>query len=180
MKLTVLFPLQSSLQTNAQNYPPAFKANSYMCNVIHQRSADCTTNMVYDLFDGQQSDSTECSFIESIRFGTYDSTGAIAVEASEDAEEVVTDLQKAGLVISAFVCAVFVVYACYLHHSMTNLLIKSLSHRELLPPSRHSKRRSSSRPKRRRSSKGSKGSRRDDDDDDDDEWDRSKPLRSPV
>jgi hypothetical protein len=139
--------------------------------------------MVYDLFDGSKSDSTECSFIESIRFGTYDSTGAISVEATDDAEEVVTDLQKVGLIGSAFICAIFVVYACYLHHSMTNLLIKSLSHRELLPPSRHNKRRSPSRdrPKRRRSgSKSSKGGRSLRDDEDDDEWDRSKPLRSPV
>lgn len=137
--------------------------------------------MVYDLFDGQSSSSsTECSFIESIRFGTYDSNGEIAVQAAEDAEEVVTDLQKVGLVMSAIICAGFVVYSCFLHHSMTNLLIKSLSHRELLPPSRHNRRRggSVSKPKRRRS-KGSKGSRRSDEDDDD-EWDRSKPLRSPV
>lgn len=147
--------------------------------MIHNKGADCTSNMIYDLFDGQQSDSTECSFIESIRFGTYDSNGEIATEASEDAEEVVTDLQKAGLVLSTFLCAGFVLYACYLHHSMTNLLIKSLSHRELLPPSRHSKRRSPGKPKRRRSSKGSKSSRADYDEDDDD-WDRNKNLRSPV
>jgi len=155
-----------------------------MCNKIHFAGAGCTSNVVYDLFDGQSSDSTECSFIESIRFGTYDSNGEIAVKASDDAEEVVTDLQKLGLVGSAFICAVFVVYACYLHHSMTNLLIKSLSHRELLPPSRHSRRRSPNHaPKgrgRRSRSKGSKSSRRGDDDDDDDEWDRSKSLRSPV
>lgn len=149
-----------------------------MCNKIHDVAADCTSNMVYDLFDGQQSDSTECSFIESIRFGTYDSSGEITVEATDDAEEVVTNLQKLGLVASAFICSIFVVYACYLHHSMTNLLIKSLSHRELLPPSRHNRRMRT--PSRRRRSKGSKSSRRGDDDDDDDEWDRSKPLRSPV
>jgi hypothetical protein len=118
--------------------------------MIHNQGADCTTNMIYDLFDGQQSSSTECSFIESIRFGTYDWNGEIATEATEDAESVVTDLQKVGLVLSAVLCAAFVLYACYLHHSMTNLLIKSLSHRELLPPSRHSKRRSPSKPKRRR------------------------------
>jgi len=168
----------SCIDCSESNYPPGFNANSYMCNKIHDVAADCTTNMVYDLFDGQQSDSTECSFIESIRFGTYDTNGEIAVEATEGAEEVVTDLQKVGLVGSAFICAIFVVYACYLHHSMTNLLIKSLSHRELLPPSRHSKRRSPSKPKRRRS-KGSKGSRRSDEEDSD-EWDRKTPLRSPV
>lgn len=169
------------MDCSESNYPPAFNANSYMCNKIHSKGADCTNNMVYDLFDGSKSDSTECSFIESIRFGTYDANGAISVEATDDAEEVVTDLQKVGLIGSAFICAIFVVYACYLHHSMTNLLIKSLSHRELLPPSRHNKRRSPSRPKRRRSgSKGSKGGRSLRGDDDDDEWDRSKPLRSPV
>lgn len=154
-----------------------------MCNKIHNSAADCTSNMIYDLFDGQRSDSTACSFIESIRFGTYDQNGEIAVHAAEDAQETVTDLQKLGLVGSALICTVFVIYACYLHHSMTNLLIKSLSHRELLPPSRHSSRNSKRRsPGRRRSSKSSRSSRiRDDDDDEDeDDWEPSKPLRSVV
>ena len=153
-----------------------------MCNKIHNAAADCTSNMIYDLFDGQESDSTECSFIESIRFGTYDKNGEIAVYATDDAEETVTDLQKLGLVASALICTFFVVYACYLHHSMTNLLIKSLSHRELLPPSRHSNRRRSprSRRSRRSSSKGSRSGRMRDDDDDEDDWEPSKPLRNPV
>lgn len=168
----------SCIDCSESNYPPGFNANSYMCNKIHDVAADCTTNMVYDLFDGQSSDSTECSFIESIRFGTYDNNGQIAQEATEGAEEVVTDLQKIGLAASAFICTLFVVYACYLHHSMTNLLIKSLSHRELLPPGRHSKRRSPSKTKRRRS-KGSKGSRRSDEEDSD-EYSGNRQLRSPV
>lgn len=167
----------SCMDCSESNYPPTFNANSYMCNKMHDAGAGCTNNMIYDLFDGQSSStSTECSFIESIRFGTYDSNGEITVQAAEDAEQVVTDLQKVGLIMSAFICAGFVIYACYLHHSMTNLLIKSLSHRELLPASRQKQRRtpSFSKPKRRRS-KGSKGSRRSDEEDDD-EWDRSKPL----
>jgi len=99
---------------------------------------------MYDLFDGQEDSSTECSFIESIRFGTYDQAGELArSDKSSDWNAEVTEVQKAFLGITVAMCIGLVIYACYLHHAMTNLLIKSLSHRELLPPSRHSRRRGS-------------------------------------
>lgn len=113
--------------------------------------------MVYDLFDGQDENSaTECSFIESIRFGTYDKTGAVSSQTSEYGETVqqeVSAFQKAGLVISIVACFALGIYACYLHHTITNLLIKSLSHSTLLPPvkrrSRNSSRASSRSSKRK-------------------------------
>ena len=57
----------------------------------------------------------------------------------------ITTAQKLLLSLFVLLTVGLTVYACYLHHAMTNLLIKSLSHRELLPPSRHASRRSSPR-----------------------------------
>ena len=136
-----------------QDYPPYFDTGSTLCNNLHAAGAKCTGDLSYDLFDGVQDDSTECSFIESIRFGTYDANGQLTTGrsfGSWDAE--VTDVQLVLLIITASIVVCFVVYACYLHHAMTNLLIKSLSHRELLPPSRHNRRRNHS-PKMRGSNR---------------------------
>lgn len=114
-----------------------------MCNKIHEESAKCTNELQYDLFDGAADDETECSYIESLRFGTYDEYGQLSSSSASgtwDAE--ITDPQKILLALAICACVSLVVYACYLHHSMTNLLIKSLSHRELLPPSRQNRRKS--------------------------------------
>jgi hypothetical protein len=118
------------------------------------------------------STTTECSFIESVRKGTYNEKGEIYVDSSIYGEKVsmeVTAPQQAGLIISIFLCVGLGVYSCYLHHSITNLLIKSLSHSHLLPPSRHrtrGKRSGSSG----RSSSGRRGTNHRDEDDD---WDQS-------
>jgi hypothetical protein len=108
---------------------------------MHTASARCTANLHYDLFDDSSSDhSTECSFIESVRFGTYNDKGEIYVSKSEFGDNVkseVTQGQQGGLAIGILICCSLALYACYLHHSITNLLIKSLSHSHLLPPSRH-------------------------------------------
>lgn len=117
-----------------------------MCNKVHSMGAKCTQHMVYDLFDQEDDDRTECSFIESLHFGTYDETGQLSLDGwMSNSFEHTTTSQKILLGASIFVCTCFIIYACYLHHAMTNLLIKSLSHRELLPPSRHSNRRSPSK-----------------------------------
>jgi hypothetical protein len=98
--------------------------------------------MAYDLFGGAESGSqhaTECSYIEALRFGTYNELGQLSTRNQDGSlVEKVTPSQKVMLAIPIIICIVLVIYACYLHHAMTNLLIKSLSHRELLPPSRHS------------------------------------------
>jgi len=164
----------SCIDCSESNYPPGFISNSYLCNAIRRSGAQCTANMVYNLFDSQSYDSTECSFIESIRFGTYDSNGEITLYPAQDSPEMVTDFQKIGLVGSAIICGLLVMYSCFLHHSMTNLLIKSLSHRELLPPSRHGKRRTPlavSTSKRLPRTKGSSRSGRSRVGDEEDDWD---------
>ena len=137
-----------------------------MCNNIHETGVKCTTNLQYDLFDdGGSSDATECSFIESVRFGTYDEEGQLYTSKNFfGITRQVTDGQKIALAVSLLVCGLLAVYSCYLHHSITNLLIKSLSHTDLLPPSRA--RRGS------RSSSRSRRSRRRVTDDEDDAWDR--------
>ena len=101
--------------------------------------------MAFDLFgDGQDDDATtECSFIESIRFGTYNEMGQLVTRnATGSMAQQMTEYQQVALGFAVAWCIGLVIYACYLHHAMTNLLIKSLSHRELLPPSRHESRQS--------------------------------------
>ena len=127
---------------------------------------------MYDLFDGEEDDDTECSFIESIRFGTYDENGQLTSKSASTSawDAKVTDMQKILLAISIGLCVCFIVYACYLHHAMTNLLIKSLSHRELLPPSRHRRR----SPRSGSSTAGSRRRQMTADDDDEPDW--HKPV----
>lgn len=95
--------------------------------------------MEYDLFGGTESShQTECSYIEALRFGTYNELGQLSTRNQDGSlVEKITKSQKVMLSIPIVICVALVIYACYLHHAMTNLLIKSLSHRELLPPSRH-------------------------------------------
>jgi len=131
---------------------PSSDVNTMLCNKIHDTSAKCTSDLMYDLFEeeDESDESAECTFIETIRYGEYDENGAFTATSgsstgsSWNAE--VSVPQKAILGATVGVCIIFIIYACYLHHAMTNLLIKSLSHRELLPPTRH--------PASRRGSKG--------------------------
>jgi len=132
----------SCITCSDTNYPPYFATGNTFCNNIHQSAATCSENLNYDLFDGEDDEDSTCSYIESIQFGTYDQGGELVSSATATGNWIteVTKYQKAFLAISIGICVFFIVYACYLHHAMTNLLIKSLSHRELLPPSRHNRR----------------------------------------
>lgn len=162
---------------------PYYSANSNMCNNVYGNTAQCSKNLMYKMFDDDGADgssssssatTTECSFIESVRKGTYNSKGEIYVDSSIYGEKVnmeVTAPQQAGLIISIFLCVGLGVYSCYLHHSITNLLIKSLSHSHLLPPSRHRTRGKRSGSSSGRSSSGRRGTANNHDDDDD--WDHS-------
>lgn len=159
-----------------------------MCNALHSSGEICSNNLQYNLF-GDDSNQATCSFIESIRFGTYDEEGQLATGwrfRSMDRE--VTENQKYLLAFSLFLCVSLGLYSCFLHHSITNLLIKSLSHTDLLPArSKHqhfssngshrsnSSRRSRSRSRRRRRMAVTE------DETDSDDWDTAKkppPRRS--
>jgi hypothetical protein len=112
--------------------------------------------MIYDLFESETDKATECIYIESLRDGAYDIYGKFSSKyggsSSWDAPMTIGQGVLLGFAIA--LCVLFVVYACYLHHSMTNLLIKSLSHRELLPRKVRSRSRSSrERSNSRRSTK---------------------------
>jgi hypothetical protein len=82
-------------------------------------------------------------YIESLRVGTYDPEGQLYNENTFGVSRKITDIQKWLLSVTLLVCALLAVYSCYLHHAITNLLIKSLSHTDLLPPTRHRRRSSS-------------------------------------
>lgn len=139
-----IFNNNSPFQTlfSLQDAGPYYDSNSNMCNTLHQSSAKCTSRLMNDLFDGEEDDDIECSFIESLRFGAYDEVGQFMTANTSGSgwSYQPTVGQKVILGLSIAMSVIFVIYSCYLHHAMTNLLIKSLSHRELLPPSRQRQR----------------------------------------
>mmetsp|Transcript_17670 Transcript_17670/g.43056 ORF Transcript_17670/g.43056 Transcript_17670/m.43056 type:complete len:610 (-) Transcript_17670:218-2047(-) len=177
------------MDCSEMEYPPYFNANSNLCNRLDISSARCTANLESDLFSNsthaEQSseyssaaDSEECSYIETLRSGAYDEKGQLYSNESRAVSRSITRQQKILLSLSVTICVFLAVYACYLHHTITNLLIKSLSHTDLLPASRHRRRsprassggRSTGGRSRRSSRSGSRSRKRvtDDEDDDDD------------
>lgn len=66
--------------------------------------------------------------MESIRYGTYDVNGEIYLNSSQysNQESQVTTFQKVMLSMLSIFCCVAVVYSCFVHHQLTNLLLKSL------------------------------------------------------
>jgi hypothetical protein len=145
---------------------PFYNTNTTLCNKLHSTSAKCTSDLLYNLFDGEENSATECSYIESIRFGTYDEDGKLSSATSGVTWSTeISKSQSVMLVLSIACCIGFVIYSCYLHHAMTNLLIKSLSHRELLPPSRH-------RQSRRAQKSSSSRNHQSDSDGSDNDWEK--------
>ena len=136
--------------------PPYFNANSNLCNRLDVESARCTSSTTNELFvNNNSTDSSsstdQCSFMESVRFGTYDADGQLYGGSTLGGNSrKVTTSQKWLLVLSMTICGILAIYSCYLHHNITNLLIKSLSHTDLLPPSKYRRRTSSSGRKQRR------------------------------
>ncbi len=111
-----------------------------LCNNIYESSGKCDSYLAYDLgsknFDddsddayNENQDEIQCSYIESIRYGTYDSYGEIYMSNSQENNQTasVTLGQKFALALVSMIGVSLALYSCYLHHTMTNLLLKSLS-----------------------------------------------------
>jgi len=152
------------------NLPPNFNASSNLCNRLDVESARCSSSTTSELFVNNYTDSSsdteQCSFMESVRFGTYDADGQLYMDSTlTGSNRKVTNNQKWILVVSMAICGILAIYSCYLHHAITNLLIKSLSHTDLLPPSKYRRRAASTGGNRRRA--GRKGRKPVDEDEDD-------------
>jgi hypothetical protein len=109
---------------------------------VYYDSGQCNSYLQYELSykysadddDGnsassQVDDGTQCSFIEGIRYGTYDTNGDIytSMMQTSTTEGTVTSGQKQSLLGLSLLGCGLAVYSCVLHHRMTNLLLKSLS-----------------------------------------------------
>lgn len=125
-------------------YPPYYNANNFMCNNLYKYSGKCNAYLEYDIgsssgsqnyytgdsvVENNEEDETQCAFIESIRYGTYDDFGQIYVSNTQQnsRDPVVTTGQKVSLVFISLICGGLAMFSCYLHHEITNLLLKSLS-----------------------------------------------------
>lgn len=150
--------------------PPYFNANSNLCNRLDVESARCTSSTTNELFVNNSTTSNlgtqQCSFMDSVRYGTYDGDGKLSIDSSAGIRKVTTN-QKWLLVLSMLVCGVLAVYSCYLHHAITNMLIKSLSHTDLLPPSKYRRRANSSGVRRKGGRRTRKPVNNDEDEDED-------------
>ncbi len=140
--------------------PPYFNANSNVCNRLDSDSAKCTSSASsyssLQNYTNSDSETEQCSFIDSVRFGTYDADGQLYMESNGSNRKVTTS-QKWLLVLSMLICGVLAIYSCYLHHAITNLLIKSLSHTDLLPPAKYRRRTPSSGSRRKAPRRNSRG-----------------------
>ena len=113
---------------------PYFKSNNNMCNKVYEQSDRCNAYIAYDFNDNDndadEGDGNVCSFIGSIRNGAFNKEGLFGVKSSGDGP--VTRSQIATLVCIGVFCIILATYSCWLHHEMTNLLLKSLAQKNLM------------------------------------------------
>ena len=142
--------------------PPTFNANSNLCNRLDVESAKCSSSASFDFsvtnYTDYSDETGQCSFIDTVRFGTYDADGQLYMR-SDSTNRKATTGQKWLLVLSILIVGALALYSCYLHHAITNLLIKSLSHTDLLPPSKYRRRVNSSGSRRKARSRSRNGKR---------------------
>jgi hypothetical protein len=87
-----------------------------------------TVDDTYGNSASQVDDYTQCTFIESIRYGTYDAYGDIYTNMMQTSisKGTVTPGQKTSLIALSLVSGGLAIYSCILHHRMTSLLLESL------------------------------------------------------
>mmetsp|Transcript_6247 Transcript_6247/g.9141 ORF Transcript_6247/g.9141 Transcript_6247/m.9141 type:complete len:452 (-) Transcript_6247:184-1539(-) len=112
---------------------PYGTASSIMCNQLYSDSAKCNANMASAVdTTSYDHDQSVCNFAESIHYA-FDSAGRYSISKSETRH--VTSVQIALLLSACVACAFLSIYSCYVHHEITNLLLKQLSVRGKLVPS---------------------------------------------
>jgi len=134
----------SCISCSSENDEPYGYANSLMCNEIYEDSAKCVSNMAvkYDTGYVFNYQSTVCEFSKSILNDAFNSNGSISSVSASSTTSTrfsrrVTAPQITLLVLGTILCMGLSLYACYLHHEITNLLLKQLSMRgKLLPKPR--------------------------------------------
>lgn len=111
---------------------PYFKSNNNMCNKMYEQSDGCNAYIAYDFNDNDadEGDGNACSFIGSIRNGAFNKEGLFGVKSSGDGP--VTRSQITAIVCIGVLCTLMAIYSCWLHHEMTNLLLKSLAQKNLM------------------------------------------------
>ena len=111
---------------------PYFNSNNNMCNKMYEQSDRCNAYIAYDFSDNDadEGDGNICSFIRSIRNGAFNKEGLFGVKSSGDGP--VTRSQIVTLVCIGVICTLMAVYSCWLHHEMTNILLKSLAQKNLM------------------------------------------------
>ena len=111
---------------------PYFNSNNNMCNKMYEQSDRCNAYIAYDFNDNNadEGDGNVCSFIRSIRNGALNKEGLFGVKSLGDGP--VTRSQIVTLVCIGVVFISMAIYSCWLHHEMTNLLLKSLARKNLM------------------------------------------------
>jgi hypothetical protein len=113
---------------------PYGTASSIMCNNLYNESAKCNTNMASQVDTSYDNDQSTCTFADTIRYSAYDSDGRFTSARMSGARRA-NYAQIVLIVIACVSCALLSVYSCYVHHEITNLLLKQLSARGKLVPS---------------------------------------------
>lgn len=126
-----------------QKYGPFYNTPNQLCNKIYKHSGKCNTYLSSSLgtqndddyeddnkySNSQNTEQNQCSYMESIRYGTYDTYGQIYTSNSQSSSQkaMVTPVQKYALIMVSMICFGLALYAYHLHRQMTKLLLKALS-----------------------------------------------------
>lgn len=114
---------------------PYYNSNNNMCNKLYQKSAKCNSYIAYDFGNynegADEGSGTTCAFVEAIRDSVYDKAGNFNVNSSEG-WGTMTPKHVALLSVLIILCSCLALYSCYIHHEMTNLLLKSFAQKNLM------------------------------------------------